>query len=282
MNVGIGGQMFRRYIGVDYSGAGLPTRANGGLAACAVDNQGNEEFLDRDNGTNWSRSTLADRIIQEVHQEGRGEYIPILVGIDHAFSFPDCYFQRFPQETWDVFLDDFQEHWQTDAPGVTVRDGYSEQLRRMMRRNGETYRFGLPDWRRATENIEGFTPSGVFDFLVKQGDVAHSTHAGLPWLRHIRRELGDDLERVHFWPFDRWDIPQGHSAVVEVYPALLRPRLCGPLRGRDGHQQDAYCVARWMYECDQRGDLDEFFAPGLNDREGNLARREGWIFGLRR
>jgi hypothetical protein len=50
-----------------------------------------------------------------------------------------------------------------------------------------------------------------------QGSVAKSTHAGIPWLRFIRQRMG---ERVHFWKFDGWDIPVGHSAIVEVYPRL--------------------------------------------------------------
>jgi hypothetical protein len=45
----------------------------------------------------------------------------------------------------------------------------------------------------------------VFHFDV-QGSVAKSTHAGIPWLRFIRRRLG---ARVHFWHFDGWDIPAG-------------------------------------------------------------------------
>jgi len=56
----------------------------------------------------------------------------------------------------------------------------------------------------------------VFHFDVP-GSVAKSTHAGLPWLRFIRQRLGP---RVHFWPFDGWDIPPGRSAIAEVYPAL--------------------------------------------------------------
>ena len=47
--------------------------------------------------------------------------------------------------------------------------------------------------------------------------MAKSTHAGIPWLRFIRQRLGP---RVHFWPFDGWDIPAGRSAIAEVYPAL--------------------------------------------------------------
>ena len=35
------------------------------------------------------------------------------------------------------------------------------------------------------------------------GSVAKSTHAGLPWLRYLRQQMGT---RVHFWPFDGWVI----------------------------------------------------------------------------
>lgn len=54
----------------------------------------------------------------------------------------------------------------------------------------------------------------VFHFDV-QGSVAKSTHAGLPWLRYLRKKLGD---RVHFWPFDGWDAPVYRSVIAEVYP----------------------------------------------------------------
>jgi hypothetical protein len=49
------------------------------------------------------------------------------------------------------------------------------------------------------------------------GSVAKSTHAGIPWLRYLRRHLA---ERVNFWPFDGWEIPPERSALVEVYPSL--------------------------------------------------------------
>lgn len=55
----------------------------------------------------------------------------------------------------------------------------------------------------------------MFHFDVP-GSVAKSTHAGIPWLLYLRSRLGD---RVHFWPFDGWQIPKGKSAVVEIYPA---------------------------------------------------------------
>ena len=49
-----------------------------------------------------------------------------------------------------------------------------------------------------------------------QGSVAKSTHAGLPWLRHLRREC---KRSVHFWPFDG-GIPEGSSVVAEISVAV--------------------------------------------------------------
>ena len=84
----------------------------------------------------------------------------------------------------------------------------------MGRGNGAA-RIGNARWRRLTEERAGAAKS-VFHFDV-QGSVAKSTHAGIPWLCFIRQRMGD---RVHFWPFDGWDIPAGRSAIIEVYPAL--------------------------------------------------------------
>jgi hypothetical protein len=72
---------------------------------------------------------------------------------------------------------------------------------------GDGYRLDLQSqlhdfrWRRLTEERSGSAKS-VFHFDV-QGSVAKSTHAGIPWLRFIRQPLG---KRVHFWPFDGWDV----------------------------------------------------------------------------
>jgi hypothetical protein len=43
------------------------------------------------------------------------QLIPTLVGIDHGFSFPLAYFERYRlSSNWQDFLD-FQHHWPTDA-----------------------------------------------------------------------------------------------------------------------------------------------------------------------
>ena len=108
-----------------------------------------------------------------------------------------------------------------------------------------------------------------------QGSVAKSTHAGLPWLRHLRQQLG---ERVHFWPFDGWTPPSGRSVIAEVYPALWSRTF--PTEDRNPHQHDAYSVARWMQQTDATDTLPAHFHPSLRAAERTLARLEGWILGL--
>ena len=134
-------------------------------------------------------------------------------------------------------------------------------------------RMGNSRWRRLTEERAGSAKS-VFHFDV-QGSVAKSTHAGIPWLRYIRERLG---KRVHFWPFDGWDIPAGRSAIVEVYPALWSRSFAN--EGRTGDQHDAFSIAAWLSRADRDGSLAAFLKPELSPPERTLAQVEGWILGV--
>ena len=107
------------------------------------------------------------------------------------------------------------------------------------------------------------------------GEVATSTHAGLPWLLHLRRQC---KRPVHFWPFDGWEIPEGKSVVAEVYPSLWTRRF--PKEGRDGDEQAAYAVAAWLQRADQSGSLGNYFNPPLTPEERDVAAIEGWILGV--
>ena len=108
-----------------------------------------------------------------------------------------------------------------------------------------------------------------------QGSVAKSTHSGIPWLLHIRRQLA---ERVHFWPFDGWGVPEGRHVVGEVYPRLWSDRY--PRGPRTPDQHDAYVVAATLAAADRDGALEAWFHPGLNDIDRRLAEVEGWILGV--
>ena len=134
-------------------------------------------------------------------------------------------------------------------------------------------RSGDSKWRRLAEVRAGAAKS-VFHFDVP-GSVAKSTHAGLPWLRHLRLTLGT---RVHFWPFDGWDIPAGRSAIAEVYPALWSRGFASD--GRTGDQHDAFSIAAWLSRADRDGSLAAFLKPDLNLPERSVAQVEGWILGV--
>ena len=83
---------------------------------------------------------------------------------------------------------------------------------------------------------------------------------------------------MHFWPFDGWKVPDGKSVIAEIYPSIFKNRF--PRGDRTADQQDAYSVARWLTEMDERGFLSQYFQPSLTDKEQNVADLEGWILGI--
>ncbi|MCS7060482.1 MAG: hypothetical protein RMN25_04880 [Anaerolineae bacterium] len=257
---------FARYIGIDYSGAKTADSSLPGLRvylAEAGQDEPRECLPPPGRRKYWSRRGLAAWLTDTLRDAS-----PTLVGIDHGFSFPLAYFEqhRLPLD-WPFFLDDFRRHWPTDEEQVCV-----DSIRRGVYGNAAA-RSGDRRWRRLTEQRAGSAKS-VFHFDV-QGSVAKSTHAGLPWLYHLRRALGTHL---HGWPFDGWQPPEGCSVIAEVYPRLWNRLYPGP--GRSSHQQDAYAVARWMQEADRSEVLEQFWQPPLSPPEREIARVEGWILGV--
>ena len=115
----------------------------------------------------------------------------------------------------------------------------------------------------------------VFHFDV-QGSVAKSSHSGIPWLLYLHRQLGD---KVHFWPFDGWDVPSGRSAIVEAYPSMWRRGLVAPDDMTDD-QFDAYTIAAWLRLADQDERLQLALHPPLSAAECAVAHVEGWILGV--
>ncbi len=256
---------YDRYIGVDYSGAETLTAALKGLRVYTASQAAPPTEVSPPPSPRkyWTRRGVAEWLVERLT-----EGVRTLVGIDHAFSFPLRYFELHHLEPdWPAFLADFQRHWPADQDHTCVdfvRDGVSG--------NGAA-RSGSARWRRLCELTTGSAKS-VFHFDVP-GSVAKSTHAGLPWLRYIRERRGG---RVHFWPFDGWNIEAGTSAVVEVYPSLWSRSF--DRAGRSPDQHDAFVVAAWMRRADRDGKLDGFLQPRLTSAEKAIAAVEGWILGV--
>jgi hypothetical protein len=255
---------FHRYIGIDYSGAETPDSSLKGLRVYEADRETlpQEVAPPPSSRKYWTRRELALWLEVRLSEE-----VPTIVGIDHGFSFPLRYFEvHHLVPDWAAFLDDFHQHWPTDA-----RNTYVDFIRDGLWGNGEA-RSGSARWRRITEERAG--AKSVFHFDVP-GSVAKSTHAGLPWLRHLRLKLD---ERLHFWPFDGWDIPAGKSAMAEIYPSQWSKNH--PREGRTPDQHDAYVAAAWLRQVDANGSLKKFLNPSVLPGQYGVAQIEGWILGV--
>lgn len=256
---------FVQHVGIDYSGAQTSTARLPGLQVYSAASDFPERVLSpasrESKSVNWSRSEVADWLIAQARSGQR-----FIAGIDHGFSFPLSYFERYGIKSWVEFLSDFVQHWPTHELRTSVDD-----LR--FRKEGPPDRSGSNKDLRLTEKWTSSAKS-VFLFDV-QGSVAKSTHAGLPWLVKIREEVGD---LVHFWPFDGWQVPVGKSVIAEVYPSIFRNRFAREHRTPDQH--DAYAIARWLKEMDARGRLEQYFQPPLTAEERSVADLEGWILGI--
>ena len=253
-------QQFKIHIGIDYSGAGTPLNRLGGLQLFKASHNSEPQLIrtSSGHGWKWNRKEIAHWCLEALKGDA-----PIIIGIDHAFSFPITYMKRYQINSWDHFLDDFYNHWPTDKDDVTA-----ESFRKRNKRSGDAREFRL---------AEDWTPSAksVFRFDI-QGAVAKSSHAGIPWLRFLRRH-SDLRGKIHFWPFDGFDIPSGKSVVAEVYPAIFKKRFHSEFEN-DAH--DAYCIAKWMQTMDANGFLSRYFNPPLAGADKDRAKLEGWILGV--
>ena len=259
--------MFVRYIGIDYSGAETPTASLKGLRVYLADGDAPPvevppppspaQILDPQGLAEW----LVERLAEDAPDAGRHRSRLFVSAAVFRSAWAGARLAGLPRR-FPAPLADRRGSIYVDF----VRDG--------MHGNGAA-RMGNARWRRLTEQRAGGAKS-VFHFDV-QGSVAKSTHAGIPWLRFIRQRLG---ARVHFWPFDGWDIPAGRSAIAEVYPALWSRGFAN--EGRTGDQHDAFSIAAWLSRADRDGSLAAFLNPDLSPPERTLAQVEGWISGRSR
>ena len=246
---------FSAYIGIDYSGAGKPDSRQKGLQIYEAYATGPAGRIEPQTGSRWSRAGVYEYLRDRLsHAE------PVIVGIDHAFGFPKLYLEKYKVKTWDEFLEEFSNRWNTAQDSVHSR-----------RKDNQWE--GDQDLLRLTERWTQGAKS-VFKFGVP-GQVAYSTHAGIPWLHKLRKEFQG---KVHFWPFDGFDPAPDRTVIAEVYPALYRGRVELTASTRD--EQDAEAVATWLQNCDRHGILDRYFSPPLSEKNRDLVGLEGWILGV--
>ena len=121
---------FTLHIGIDYSGAQTPESRLKGLQVyeAKAGHPPRKISTPTEGAKNWTRLEVAHFCAAAIET---GE--PVIIGIDHAFSFPMSYMERFGIETWEQFLDGLH------AP---LADGRSAHLRRFRARWQSTNRRG--------------------------------------------------------------------------------------------------------------------------------------------
>src|SRR5277367_2293125 len=95
---------FNRYIGIDYSGAETCTARLPGLCIYAADRLSDPSEVALPPGLRryWTRKGIAEWLVESLLEEP-----PTLVGVDHGFSFPLQYFEKYAlPHDWNIFLND--------------------------------------------------------------------------------------------------------------------------------------------------------------------------------
>ncbi len=264
---------FDLFVGIDYSGAETPDSPLRGLQVFAAGAGQEPKAIHNSDGAHgncgsWSRRAVAKWLIECVASGQK-----LLVGIDHAFSFPKSYLDRNHISSWPQFLDDFCER-RAREDALCPQEPAINSSR--CSGSGRLY-----DWQHGSSEelrlCECWTSGskGVFQFDM-HGSNAIATHAGIPWLRHVREQA---QSLIHVWPFDGWQLPPDRrSVIVEVCAPMLRKRY--PRAARTADEHDAYAVARWLREAVARGAIERYLNPPLTVEERELAALEGWIFGV--
>ena len=244
--------LFDRYIGIDYSGRDEPTAGNSAIQVFEADADAGSIAVRPAEARDWSRATVAAWLVEQMKGRQR-----LIVGIDHAFSFPRA--EMGGHVTWADFLASFRERWRTDERPVT-KSAISQ---------------AYPDCGKLLRLTEQWTSSAKSVFDCNGPGVACSTFAGLPWLWRIREQCG---ARVFFWPFDGWEPPGDRHVIAEVYPSIFRNRY--RRSGLQGDELDAFAVAQWLKETDAHDFLTRYFNPSLTTEQKEVGSLEGWILGI--
>jgi hypothetical protein len=286
---------FKRFVGIDWSGAKGATQAGIQIAEIEA-NSVAPRLISPPNGRKWSRSGVMEFIAGLVHE-------PTLVGIDFAFSVP-----------WSTdgavigarHVNDVRSLW---ALVETICDGTPDLyagpvwtapdspfrpyiFHHQTNHKGERY---YRSNRRQVENLEG---NAISVYHMAGPQVGAGSFSGMRMLHQITKF---HREAVAIWPFDIVDGTR--TAVVEIYPSFFY-RKAGARRptGKDLIESNYAVIDKTLnyYGATRTGDFDVCRSVDQSDAliaaaalrkltnklafkfqpSPNFDLREGWIFGL--
>lgn len=125
-SISMQGTHFDRYIGIDYSGNGLPTDGRPGIQVFTATPDADARPVRPPVEDHWSRAALAAWLIAQIDQNQR-----LIVGIDHSFAPPRE--KMGDGLNWAEFLKTFRDEWRTDERQNVLGD--RESMPNLLRRN---------------------------------------------------------------------------------------------------------------------------------------------------
>jgi hypothetical protein len=183
---------FDLHIGIDYSGPATPLSRTSALQVYV--GSGHEEpqsvrppKAPEGANRNWCRREIAEWLIDQARSK-----VLYIAGMDHGFSFPMSYFEKYKLKTWEAFLEDFCQHWPTDGDHTSVDFVRAKGPDRI----GSATEFRLTEkWTSSAKSPEGRSvimevyPSLVHNRYPKDGRTndEHDAYAVARWLREMDR-----------------------------------------------------------------------------------------------
>ena len=287
---------FDAFVAVDWSGA---SKVYKGIAVAKCEaGRSAPTLMASERGRLWTRAAFAEWLKQELNDGKR-----LLIGLDFAFGLPyeanHGYLGGQASQIDNIFalwnLIDRDSRAESDF-GCTTFVNHPKYASLFWRSGPRCSTWA--ERKRQTElacaKATRTYPETVYKLLGSK-QVGRASITGIRVLHHVRAHYG---KQVAIWPFEKVK----HSTIVEIYPTLFRRSSMGTVAkvrsvsdlnaglavlgsdpvARRGHQSlsdhetDALLSAAGLRSIAR---LPETWIP--RNSTGSLARREGWIFGVR-
>lgn len=279
------------YIAIDFSGAKDAGRQKGAIALAEAERGG----VPRVETPRFTRFDVVWYLLQRLlHHNAKGRRV--LFGFDFSYSFPRGFWGALTAgpDGWSDILNGLANGIVrlppvVEKPESNAREWAEAANERIARRLGtpkgpfwgpgssQPTNPGFPYTKVPFEEYRLVERRGrglkqIFQ-IGGQGTVGLQSLCGMPYLFHIRTTCAQQRARLHCWPFDGWVPDASAHCLVEFYPTLYnqRPR---------SHESDALACVEWAMDLDEKGHLEEYLSPELDESERSFAATEGWVLGI--
>ena len=290
------GQLFDRFVAVDWSAASRPvTGADSIWIAVLDDGPFAEPVL-----ANPRTRRLAERALRDLHDPG----LRTLVAVDASLGYPAgtaAWFGLDGPAPWSATWTHVAGHLRDDDTNANDRFAFAAALNRRRGGDGPFWgcprvtpidglaarkpaTFPLPEFRRVEQRLRaaGRRPASGWQ-LLGAGSVGSQTLTLLPVLHRLVASATSAGGTVEVWPFTTGltapSVRPGTTVIAETWPTAYDLDLSGhPVR--DAAQVAG--VVRRLCDADRAGRLASWFTPDVAPDERRAAEREeGWVLSPR-